>query len=183
MVLTYSLGHVLEQTVHWCCSILTEFTVDPLSLCSFLAPLFWTRKCSKSKSVRLEARSDVFANFCTVDRIMTARQESFLRVMKSCREIASARPAARHRYAHERNSGSDIAERARHCGDGMELMVGTHGHWGVVKAFFLLNKSGGQEYHAQFYPRVFQRRTLSQIAGWLVHSCWGWRLCKIASSI
>lgn len=51
------------------------------------------------------------------------------------------------------------------------------------QSFFLLNKSGGQEYHAQFYPRVFQRRTLSQIAGWLVHSCWGWRLCKIASSI
>ena len=47
-----------------------------------------------------------------------------------------ARPAARHRYAHERNSGSDIAERARHCGDGMELMVGTHGPWGVDKAFF-----------------------------------------------
>ena len=62
------------------------------------------------------------------------------RKLFACREvmsrIAPARPAARHRYAHERNSGSDIAERARHCGDGMELMVGTHGPWGVSKLFF-----------------------------------------------
>ena len=133
-VLTYSLGHVLEQTVHWCCSILTEFrSLQPLFIpCSIVLDKEMLKK--QKRQIRGEIWCLRKLLHCWSDHDCSSRK------LFACREvmsrIASARPAARHRYAHERNSGSDIAERARHCGDGMELMVGTHGPWGVSKLFF-----------------------------------------------